>query len=294
MNLRDKTILVSGATGRQGGACARSLLKLGCQVRILTRDPGNPLARELIKMGATASKGSFDDPASLQQALQGCYGAFSVQDFYTAGLEGEVRQGKVFADAALDAGIQHFVYSSVGAADKNTGIPFFETKWQIEQYITSLDLSWTIVRPVFFMDNFSAPDMKTAILNGKLSLPLPPDRSLQMIAVCDIGAIAAQCFAKGSECFGQAYDIAGDELTMAQAVSQFSQVLGKTVRYEQAPIEPMRKSMPEVATMFQWFNDVGYSVNIDSVRRLNPKLLTFNNWIKQSQWATQEVGSSKR
>ena len=293
MNLRDKMILVSGATGRQGGACARSLLQLGCQVRILTRDPGNSFARELADMGAMISKGSFDDSASLKQALQGCYGAFSVQDFYTAGLDGEVRQGKAFADAALDAGVQHFIYSSVDSADKNTGIPHFETKWRIEQHISSLGLPWTVLRPVFFMDNFTSPNLKSDILKGTLSLPMPPDRPLQMIAVCDIGEFAALCFSKGSECLGQAYGLAGDQLTMTQAVSQFSQVLGKTVRFVQPPMDQLRKSNPEVATMFQWFNDVGYSVNIDRVRKLYPRLLTFNTWLKQSEWATQKVGGSR-
>lgn len=293
MNLRDKIILVSGATGHQGGACARSLLRQGFQVRILTRDPGNPMARELGDLGATISRGSFDDSASLKQALQGCYGAFSVQDFYAAGLEGEVRQGKAFADAALNAGVRHFIYSSVSSADKNTGIPHFETKWQIEQYIGSLDLSCTVLRPAFFMDNFTSPNLKSGILSGTLSMPMPPDRKLQMIAVCDIGAIAAQCFSKGEECFGQAYDLAGDELTMTQVASRFSQAMGKPVRFEQTSLDALRKSNPEVATMFQWFNDVGYSVNIDRLRKLYPKLLTFDNWIKQSAWATQKVGTSR-
>ena len=293
MNLRDKIILVTGATGRQGGACARSLLHLGCRVRILTRDPDRASARELVDLGATISKGSFDDPASLKQALEGCYGAFSVQDFHSAGPDGEVRQGKAFADAAWHAGVEHLIYSSVGAADKNTGIPHFETKWQIEQHIRSLDLSWTILRPVFFMENFNTPNVKAGISNGTLSLPMRPDRSLQMIAVCDIGAIAAQCFSKGSGCFGQAYDLAGDELNMTQVASQFSRVLGKIVRFEQAPIDQLRKFSPELATMFQWFNDVGYSVNIDHVRELHPKLLTFRNWVEQSEWAIQEAGSSR-
>ena len=193
------------------------------------------------------------------------------------------------SDAAWDAGVQHFVYSSVGSADKNTGIPHFETKWQIEQYIHSLGLSWMVLRPVFFMDNFTSPTLKSSILDGTLPLPLPPDRALQMIAVSDIGAIAAQCFSKGAECFAQAYDLAGDELTMAQAASRFSQALGKPVRFQQARIEPLRKSSPELATMFQWINDVGYSVNIESVRKLYPNLLTFDKWIKQSEWATQKV-----
>lgn len=293
MNLRDKIILVTGATGRQGGACARSLLQQGCRVRILTRDPDRASARELVDLGATVSKGSFDDSASVKHALNGCYGAFSVQDFHSAGLEGEVRQGKAFADAALDAGVKHFIYSSVAAADKNTGIPHFDTKWQIEQYIRSLNLSWTILRPVFFMENFNTPNLKSGISNGTLSLSLPPDRSLQMIAVCDIGAIAAQCFSKGSECFGQAFDLAGDKLNMTQVARHFSRVLGKTVRFEQTPIEELRKFSSELATMFQRFNDVGYSVNIGVVRKLYPKLLTFSSWIEQSEWAAQEVGSSR-
>ncbi len=289
MDLRDKIILVSGATGHQGGATARKLLEQRCRVRILTRDPDKPAAREFIGMGATAVKGSFDEPESLREALKGCYGAFSVQDFYTAGFEGEIRQGTDFADAAAEAGVEHFIYSSVGSADKRTSIPHFETKWQIEEHVRSLDMNWTILRPVFFMDNFSAPNFRAGIMRGVLSNPMRPDKPLQMIAVDDIGAIAALAFAKGEECYGRAFDIAGDELTMEQAAQQFSEVLGQTVRFQQAPLDELKKSMPGVATMFQWFNDVGYSADIERVREFYPGLLTFNAWLKQSAWAGQRA-----
>ena len=120
-----RPVLVSGATGNQGGAVARNLLERGFEVRALTRDPDKPAARLLAERGAEVVRGDLEDRSSLDRALEGAYGAFSVQNFSEAGYDGEVRQGKALADAAKEAGVSHFVYSSVGSAYRNTGIPLF-------------------------------------------------------------------------------------------------------------------------------------------------------------------------
>jgi len=204
------TILVTGATGKQGGAVARHLLSGGWQVRALTRDPLKPDAEALAKLGAEVVTGDLDQRNSIDQALAGAYGVFSVQN-WEAGAAREIQQGKTLADAARAAGVKHFVYSSVGGAERNTGIPHFDSKWEIEQHVRALGLPTTILRPVFFMDNFNSPNFRPAILQGTLTLALRPARTLQIIAVDDIGGFAAQAFEKPGEYIGRAFELAGDE-----------------------------------------------------------------------------------
>src|ERR1700737_3260600 len=114
----DTTVLVTGATGRQGGAVVRHLLPKGWRLRALTRNPSSHAAQELARNGVEVVQGDLDDPSSLDRALRGVYGVYSVQDFWTVGAKREVQQGKNLADVAKKAGVQHFVYSSVGGAER--------------------------------------------------------------------------------------------------------------------------------------------------------------------------------
>lgn len=148
-------VLVAGATGQQGGAVARHLLGDGWEVRALVRDPNKEAAQALLKQGAELVHGDLYDRASLDRALKGMYGVFSIQNYWLpdVGYEGEVKQGKLLADAAKEAEVQHFVYSSVGAAHRGMGQSHFESKLIIERYLQESGLPFTIVRPVAFMDN---------------------------------------------------------------------------------------------------------------------------------------------
>src|SRR5713226_4292009 len=128
MGNMDKTVLVAGATGRQGGAVIRHLLLRGWKMRALTRNPGGAAARDLASQDVEVTEGNLEDPASLARALRDVYGVYSVQDFWAVGAKGEVRQGKNLADAARKAGVHHFVYGSVGGVDRNSGIGHWETK----------------------------------------------------------------------------------------------------------------------------------------------------------------------
>ena len=198
-----KKIFVAGATGQQGGAVARHLLKHpGFTVRALTRDTTKAPARALAQAGAELVQGDLDDPSSFERALDGAYGVFSVQNALEAGYDREVQQGKKLADAAKAAGVQHFVYSSVVSADRDTGIPHFESKWEIEQHIRQIELPFTVLRPAFFMQNWHNY-MREPILHGTLPLPLSPQTPLQQISVEDIGAFAALAFEAPVEVAGQ-------------------------------------------------------------------------------------------
>ncbi|MBN2012281.1 NmrA/HSCARG family protein [candidate division KSB1 bacterium] len=276
-----KTILVTGATGKQGGSVVKHLLANGWNVRALTRNPQKSEARALAAQGVEVVQGSFDDRASLDRALDGVYAAYSVQQVWEVGPARETEQGKAFADAAKAANVKHFVYSSVCNADQNTGIPHFESKWEVEKYIKSLELPATIVRPVFFMENFLAPDSKRRINDGSLSFSLHRQNKLQVIAVDDIGWFVAKAFAEPESYIGKALDIAGDEVSGEQIAMAFSQKLGHSVTYVELPTDQLRQVNMDRAIMFDWFNTVGYSADINALRKVYPQLKTFAKWIEK-------------
>src|SRR6266487_3192256 len=202
--MNNKMIAVTGATGQQGGAVARKLLADGWKVRALTRDVNKPAAQELASLGAELVAGDMENSAELDSAFKGAYGVFSVQNFWlpNVGFEGEIKQGKNVAEAAKAASIQHLVYSSVGAAHRGMGQKHFESKWIIEQYIHSLDIPYTILRPAFFMENYNWS--LAQILNGTLTgMGLRSDKEVQSIAVEDIGVFVALAFANPEKYLGK-------------------------------------------------------------------------------------------
>ena len=278
-----KLILVSGITGRQGGAVARELLSRGYRVRGLTRNPESERAQQLARLGVEMVKGDFNDINSLNQATQGVYGVFSVQNFWEHGKQAEITQGNNFADAAKQAGVSHFVYSSVASADKNTGIPHFDSKYEIEKYIQSIQLPYTIIRPVSFMENweYSRADIENGVIYG----PLPAETLHQHIAVKDIGRFAAEAFDNPVEWLGRSIDIAGDEYTQREIARVFSQITGKEVKYAQTPWDEFEQQQgPEMTIMEKWFEDVGYSVDVDTLRSQYPWLSSLEQYLKENGW----------
>lgn len=280
---RSKTILVTGVTGQQGGAVARHLLNDGWSVRGLTRDRNKAAAQALEEAGVELVQGNMEDRASLDAAMKGVYGVFSVQNFWLpdVGVNGEVRQGKLVAEAAKAAGVQHFVYSSVGGAERNSGIPHFDSKWAIEQHIAALGLPATIFRPVAFYENFNWT--RPAILNGILmAFGLPADRTNQFITVDDIGGFVALSFARPQEFIGTALEIAGDELTEPQIAETFTRVIGRPVHL--APPDPVQSANPEQQKMVKWFVEHGYKADIPALRKLYPQLTDLETWLRLTGW----------
>ena len=278
---KDRTIAVCGATGHQGGASVRQLRQRGFPVRALARDPDKPLARSLTGHGVEVVRADMNDPATLIRAFDGADGVHSVQTWRDGGLENEVQQGKNVVDAARRSGVRHLVYSSVGSADQRTGIPHFDSKFRVEEYIRGSGIRHTILRPVFFMENWLG--MRNSIEAGTLALPLNPDTRLQVIAVDDIGGIVATALEHSNKWQGRAVDIAGDELSMSNLAQVFSRATGREVRYVQVPWDEFEKQAGnEYAAMYRWFQDVGYHVDIGSVRQEYPKLMSFEQWINSS------------
>jgi uncharacterized protein YbjT (DUF2867 family) len=282
---QNKTILVTGATGHQGGAVVRSLSARGWKVRALVRDPAKPAAQQLAKNNIELIKGDLFTTASLEEALTGVYGVFSVQTSNAEhGIGGEIIQGKLLADAAAKAQVQHFVYSSIGGAERESGIPHFESKWQVEKHIRALGLPATILRPVFFMENFASYSGTQIKQQNKLILPLHPQTRLQLIATENIGSFAALAFEQPTGFLGKALEIAGDELSMTELAETFSRVMKRTIEFVELPMEQMIQGDPEMALMFAWFNTQGFQAVLPALRALDPALLNLETWLRQAGW----------
>ncbi len=280
-----RLILVTGATGKQGGAVVRHLREKGFAVRAFTRHPDSPESRALINQtGIEIARGDYEDKPSLLRALEDVHGVFAVQTPFEGGVETEVRQGMALIDAAHSSDVSHFVYSSVVSADQNTGIPHFDSKWKIEQHLMGTGMPYTVVRPAFFMENWLP--MKDQLAQGQLRMPLTPETILQQVAVDDIGAFTAMAFEHPGKWQGKATDLAGDELFM----DQIAQTLHAS--YSQMPWEEFESHMGhEMTVMFRWFQDVGYHVDIAALRQELPSLTSFERW-HTTHWpaAAERVG----
>lgn len=283
MAVPSKPILVTGATGQQGGAVARALLAKGQQVRVMTRHPEK--AASLAKAGAEVVQGDLTNRAILQMALRGVHGVFAMSTWVEEGMEAEVRQGTMLADAAKQAGITHYVYTSVGSAHRNTGIPHFDSKWKVEQHIRQIGLPATILRPVWFMENFTTFSKPSA--EGILMMPMRADKKLAMVALKDIGEFGAAAFMRPNDFLGQAIDLAGDELTMPDVAAHLSKVTGRSIQFQGLPLEQAEAAMGhDLATMFRWFNEVGYQINVAALKQtFGIPLTTFAEWSKTVDWA---------
>jgi uncharacterized protein YbjT (DUF2867 family) len=287
--MNGKMIAVTGATGQQGGAVARKLLADAWKVRALTRDVNKPAAQELASLGAQVVLGDMENRADLDVAFKGAYGVFSVQNFWLPGVgfEGEIRQGKNVVDAAKAAGVQHLVYSSVGAAHRGMGQKHFESKWLIEQHIHSLDIPYTILRPAAFFENFNWE--RAYILNGIFNaLGLRPEKERQFIAVEDIGVFAALAFANPEQYAGKTIELAGDELTESQVADTFAKVIGRPVKLTLQKGGNNRRTDEEMDAMFNFFNGEGYDAEILALRKLHPGLLTLEQYLRKNGWENAE------
>jgi uncharacterized protein YbjT (DUF2867 family) len=274
-------VLVTGVTGKQGGAVARRLLARGHEVRGITRNPESAAAKEIAKAGVELRKGDLEDRASIDAALEGVDAVFSMSTPFEKGMETETRQGITVADAAKAAGV-FLVYTSVGGADRQTKIPHFDSKYEVEKHIRSIGATATIIAPVYFMENafFGREQLK----QGIYATPLPPDRKLAQIAVADIAACAVSVLEHRDQHVGKRYDIGSDELSGNDAVAILSKVTGKPFKYFQVPMEMIRQRMgDDGARMYEWFERVGYTIDLAALRRDFPDVAwhTFEAWAKE-------------
>jgi len=278
------TVVVTGATGKQGGAVVKHLLERGHEVRAVTRSTDSAKARELAKAGVTLVRASMEDTAALTKALEGATSLFAMTTPFEQGAQGETRQGISAADAAKAAGV-HLVFNSVGSANRQTGVPHFESKYAVEAHIAKIGVRATVLAPVFFMENLYFG--KEQLAKGVYAMPLPATRPLAQVAVADIGAVAVRLLEEPGRFAGKRFDLGGDELTGNEVVAILSRVTGRPFSYFEVPLDVIRQRMGEDAVkMYEWFNRVGYTVDRAALRRVFPDvaLQGFESWAKTQDW----------
>jgi uncharacterized protein YbjT (DUF2867 family) len=289
-----RTVLVTGATGQQGGAVAHALLSRGHKVRGMTRKPDSDAAQRLASAGAEIVAGDLFDGASIVKAAAGVETMFLMGNSYERGPEEETRQGIIAADAAKAAGVGHLVFSSVADASKKTGIPHFESKYRVEQHVAGLGIPYTISAPVAFMENILAPWSVGPLSQGTYAFAVPPKRPLQLVALADIGAFNAVLIERREDVFGKRFDYAGDELSGEAQAKILSQAIGRPIQYQEIPLAVARQQSEDVALMFEWFDRVGYDADIAALRRDFPEVgwHSFADWARAFDWTLLERAPS--
>jgi uncharacterized protein YbjT (DUF2867 family) len=250
-------------------------------VRALTRDPDTDKARWLRDEGVDLVRGDLTDAASLRPALEGITGVFSMATPFESGIEAEIAQGTALGNAAKAVGVRHYVYSSVGGADRRSGVPHFESKWQIEEHLRGLGLPLTIFRPAYFMENLTSYAVQRGDEGLVVSMPLSPTTTLQMIAFDDIGAFVAAAFADPEAWEGKEVELAGDVLTIPDAAERIGRRIGASVTYHQIPVEILRARNKDLALMYEFFEREGYQADLGALREIYPGLKTFDQWLGQ-------------
>src|SRR6476646_6397246 len=282
---QELTVVITGSTGKQGGAVARGLLERGHKVRAVTRDTNSSQAKSLAGAGATLVAASLEDTAALTQALEGATALFAVTT-PSGGTDAEIRQGIAAADAAKAAGV-HLVFTSVGSANQQTGIPHFDSKYEVEKHIARIGVRATVLAPVYFMENLHVG--KEQLAKGIYATPLPPARQLTQVAVADIGAVAVRLLEDPGRFAGRRFDLGSDELTGNDVVAILSRVTGRPFTYFQIPLDVIRQRMGEDgAKMYEWFDRVGFTVDRAALRREFPDVAfhDFESWAKAQDWNT--------
>lgn len=298
-------ILVTGATGAQGGATARELLRGGHRVRILTRDPATQAAQALVREGAQAMRGDLEDGASVEAAMQGAIGVFSVQVPDVTGTDSERRHGLTLVQAARRHAVRQFVHASVTGTGTHLDFPRWATgywsqkywtdKWDIEEAVRSAGFdTWTVLKPAFMMDNFAPPKAKFMfphLQRGQIVTALHASTRMQLIAADDIGAFARAAF-ENPESFNRCnIDLAAEALTMAEIAAILSKVLQRNVvAAELTPEDALARGLsPGWVRSQEWSNEVGYRADIPALRRYGIALTSFEQWVQRHRHTMEQA-----
>jgi uncharacterized protein YbjT (DUF2867 family) len=285
-----QTAAVTGATGTQGGAVSRRLHADGWHVRALTRNPGSPAALNLKASGMETVFADLDRIDTLNAALAGAQGVFSVQNYYEkgVGLEGEVRQGKNLAEAAKTAGVRHYVQSTMAQGRDAERVEHFRSKRMIEDIVRGLALPASFIGTVWFMDNLldksKGGDMSFAVLEGTLGRERPFD----MLSADDIGKAALAMFSDPGRHIGQHVNLAGDRLTLSEMRAAFREATGRNPPSFPMPNWITRFANRDFAAQLRWQRDVGWSFPLEPARALVPDIASFRSYLEAHRQAFQK------
>jgi uncharacterized protein YbjT (DUF2867 family) len=290
-----KTILVTGATGAQGGGVVQHLLKGGkFKVLCLTRKPESEKARALVQAGAETVRGDLGNPESLRAAMKGCYGVFGVTNFWEYFAK-EAFHGKNLVDAVKQAGIEHFVLSTLPSAQKPSAgkldVPHFDLKARMEEYARSLRLPATYAQVAFYYENFLSFFPPKLQEDGSYMFGFPQgDTPLAAVSVEDVGGVVSTIFDRPDEFRDQTVGIVGDELPSSKYAEIMSHVLGKRIVYRHIPREIFAKlgfpGAEDLANMFEYNRLLtpNRQADIEQSLALYPEMQRFEPWMQANKY----------
>jgi uncharacterized protein YbjT (DUF2867 family) len=269
-------------------------------VRALTRNPDK--AKDLVAQGAEVVKADLDDVASLTAALKGCYGVFSVQNFWelfggvakadaTKARDMEVKQGKNLADAAKAVGIKHFVFSTL---DEGSNVPHFQSKDEIQKYLVKIGVPSTFVLTSFYFENFGGFGMASWKDDTLVfSLPYPADATSPMYAVSDTGGWVLGALNHPDKWIGKTIPAISQNISMKEIVASFTKVTGIKAVYAPVDMEASRKGGPFAEEMYlnmKWFYDhqKGANRDVKLSHDIYPGVLDWEGYLKASGWKGPE------
>jgi uncharacterized protein YbjT (DUF2867 family) len=287
-------VVVTGATGLQGGAVTRHLLEAGWQVRALTRNAASTQAQALAASGAEVVQGDIEDAVSLRPVFADAYGVYSVQNPYISGPEAEVRQGKQVAAIAKESGVQHLVYGSAGTGRQGTGIPSWETKLHVEAHMKTLNLPLTILRPTAFMELMTHKKFFPMLAMWHV-MPkvMGAARRLPWICTDDLGAIAAKVFADPQRFIGQELTLAGDVQSLEQCRAIYREVMGRNPPDFPMPVWLFKRFGfvgHDLTTMWGWLGAEAIDLDSAPTRAIHPDALTVHDWLSKHKAANAAAG----
>jgi uncharacterized protein YbjT (DUF2867 family) len=304
VKLNNRIILVVGATGRQGGAVARQLLKEGWVVRALTRRTNSPAAIKIESLGANLFRGDLSDLLSLKLAMDGAYGIFGMTEFWEHGYAQEIEHGLNIIKAAQASGVEHIVFSSVGGIDRTEGlgIRHFDSKRVIEQHLKNTGIRYSILRPVTFFENFVSDRYRKSIRDGSFKFAVKPNIRFQMLAMYDLAIFAAQAFAGSPYFENQSVELASQRLTMEEFSIALGKAVGVSVRYQllSRPMLWLLSGYVEITRqggyyktgwallrMFNWMNETetgGWDADLPALHRQHSELMSAETWARTINW----------
>lgn len=287
-------ILVTGATGGQGGSVARHLLKtMKYRVRALTRNPDSPKAIELRKLGAEIVKGDLAERDSLQRAIEGCYGVFGVTNFWEH-FHKEYDHGMNLIEAVKNSTVQHFVFHTLPSAIKISHgqfqVPHMDIKAELEEYTRILKIPTTFVHVSFYYENFLTFFPPQPGDDGNWHIALPQgDTKLAGVSVADIGGVVSEIFNSPARLKGSVVGVVGEDITLEQYAAVMAEVLKRPYVYDYVPYQTYATfpfpGATELANMFE-FNRLyipDRKSDLEFSKKLYPTIRTFRQWLTDNR-----------
>jgi uncharacterized protein YbjT (DUF2867 family) len=275
----DGFTLIAGSLGDQGGSVAQTLKQSGRHIRALTHNRWSPAATRLLKYGVEVLSDDLETPEVTVRDVAGAADVFAAfTPFDEGGFQTELRHVRNLGWAAVRAGVEHFVYSSIGDPEQDRDAGPGDL-WGVERLLGHFELPLTMLRPAFFMENLDEFALRRD-RDGDLvlRLPLAERARAHWIALSDVGALVRTAFDRPDAFGREPVVLAADELSFAEVAGLIGETLGEDVRYEQIPLGEVKDR--RARGMYRWFQDSArYEPDVEKLRRLRPELLTVRRWL---------------